>query len=1204
MGSVDSQYRGYNNTPLSSTLGHGKSFTPSRSEAVVHRYSEQSSFRPDFNSTRDRGRDITVESSLAVRPGQYEDDLQKQFVAIMKMVQAGLSCQNPSAEAHLAVECNFDYKKRMVTGGALHVAALYRNKEKSNLPADADGARLVNVLVKYFKADVHEDCHYLSYKKPSTSLALHLAAGRGNVEVIQALLDNRADIAAKTKIRLQSSKDYTENVTALHEAVHFAQDEAVKLLLRLGADTGLVDARNMHGQTCCHQVAKQGDAFTAKLLVEGKADIDICGCKRCASVEPHTRFGCKKKIPLIIAVQHGRFPRSKLHLFAKPHIDSILLVAGESPKAALEMLVDEKSSSESGSHVIHPVWQSVLKNIHAPNGEIQTESSEMMTLASNTTLTQGSNSLGGTDAFLEKFVDLFLIAPQAACELLNSSTVEPEVSETNRHGLPRRAKIYRGEDMRCWYCTDDKWLFDGEKETKQESFPEWHARFAIGMYGSNVSSTSGLGKRSWYDCCRGLLFGVTAKVESVVQDMHEGKSESVSSEELVSVNINVVGLPGVICPKVFYALTSTKRLDVFATLPVQAIVQCTWRAVGKWFYAISTFFRLMELLILILWVAYPDKLEVNGFFRRCTWSGAAAIVSRDVISELHEVTGYIKLQKFKWYITNCWNVADYAAVAMMYFLLFNTWEEFEVKNWSHVLCGILLFRWAMVIINFRPMNLLGKQISPLLNSMGPMTGIIFVTVMFFMCFLHAFMAIELTNPDKNQLSVFLGTFGLLLVGDGGGIETILTLGGVDSDGTVLTRALYVATVMIFCVILLNLFIAVHSEAYSTAHEKAEVIFLQDRADVCLKCLLRPCWPPTFLGYEVLPSCLHRLKRAKIWAHLVCAAIAALACGLLTLKSLHPIWPACIFLFSITVWETLVLQRPWDKEQSRVKGPVQDHFLWICSRADHDPSSIAPSESTQENTEASSKNKSNSSLTVVRQMTKDTARRLGRQVSSLRQSLSKDLKGWFGKEVAETRLQVEETRQELCRVSEKLEKLETSMSDLVKLLNPNAQAARPRTAPQELSTLRESGPVELGGTLELGSVRPGELAVQPHLYEGRSVTNLVAAIADDSEGKDELEQFLRGASLHEYLPMLKDKFRAVSIEDLFELEESDMQEAGFQKLERKRMQRALKKYSEEHLEARPDAPQRHASCPGDASRMSRDIPMPPPPPPPGPPPSVS
>merc|ERR1719221_706548 len=92
-------------------------------------------------------------------------------------------------------------------------------------------------------------------------------------------------------------------------------------------------------------------------------------------------------------------------------------------------------------------------------------------------------------------------------------------------------------------------------------------------------------------------------------------------------------------------------------------------------------------------------------------------------------------------------------------------------------------------------------------------------------------------------------FRLLLLGDGDGIDFVLDVDDVGYEygglqtGSPITRAFFMAAVLIFCILLLNLFIAVISQAYSKAFHDGANLHQQERAAICLNCMLQPHWPP-------------------------------------------------------------------------------------------------------------------------------------------------------------------------------------------------------------------------------------------------------------------------------------------------------------------------------------------------------------------------
>jgi ankyrin repeat protein len=101
----------------------------------------------------------------------------------------------------------------------------------------------------------------LEAKIPDTGLALINAANKGDFEVVEALLDNGADINARDE----------QNQTALHQAASRGQTPIVKLLLERGAD---VNAKNLFGQTPLLAPVYSGSLDTVRALLAAGADVD------------------------------------------------------------------------------------------------------------------------------------------------------------------------------------------------------------------------------------------------------------------------------------------------------------------------------------------------------------------------------------------------------------------------------------------------------------------------------------------------------------------------------------------------------------------------------------------------------------------------------------------------------------------------------------------------------------------------------------------------------------------------------------------------------------------------------------------------------------------------------------------------------------------------------------------------------------------
>jgi ankyrin repeat protein len=90
---------------------------------------------------------------------------------------------------------------------------------------------------------------------------LHLAAKSGQKDMVELLLENHADMAARD----------IYGHTALHDAAEAGQRDVVQLLLAKGAD---IEGRDGSGDTALHIAALEGQIDVVKLLLANKADVN------------------------------------------------------------------------------------------------------------------------------------------------------------------------------------------------------------------------------------------------------------------------------------------------------------------------------------------------------------------------------------------------------------------------------------------------------------------------------------------------------------------------------------------------------------------------------------------------------------------------------------------------------------------------------------------------------------------------------------------------------------------------------------------------------------------------------------------------------------------------------------------------------------------------------------------------------------------
>jgi ankyrin repeat protein len=97
---------------------------------------------------------------------------------------------------------------------------------------------------------------------------LLLAAGNGYDEIVQLLINNGADVNAKTKNTLTPYGSLTPLFAAANYKGHA---QTVRELLAAGADT---EARDMHGETPLMAAARRGEVEIVKTLISAGANIN------------------------------------------------------------------------------------------------------------------------------------------------------------------------------------------------------------------------------------------------------------------------------------------------------------------------------------------------------------------------------------------------------------------------------------------------------------------------------------------------------------------------------------------------------------------------------------------------------------------------------------------------------------------------------------------------------------------------------------------------------------------------------------------------------------------------------------------------------------------------------------------------------------------------------------------------------------------
>eukprot|EP00930_Biecheleria_cincta_P056252 TRINITY_DN42403_c0_g1_i1.p1 TRINITY_DN42403_c0_g1~~TRINITY_DN42403_c0_g1_i1.p1 ORF type:complete len:1122 (+),score=150.55 TRINITY_DN42403_c0_g1_i1:88-3453(+) len=799
----------------------------------------------------------------------------------------------------------FNYKGRPFIGTALHIAALSKGVE-----SELSGEQLLWMLVE-IGVDLTQECHYAS----GSCQAIHLAAGRGNRNIVKMLVASQCYVDAKTNY------NNAPHYTALHEACFFQQTEMVSELLKQRAS---VNATNNKGQTPLHIAAIQGMHNICQLLVEAGANI--------------TATDTQDTTPLVAAMESGRFLYNKLFHLTGRTLKDLYMVAQLSAMASSEMLRDRNNLEAD----LHDSWTRDLK----------TECIEKDGMST--------------------WIQLMAIAPKASEEVIQALTARPHVHNEAHHPLPKRASLPEGKLFLCDYQPFDYWACNADQELV---FPKWHKALCPGIDVSNQQVEKGSCKKALCSFVCGREFSTVVPVlesgdaGSSNQAGAHYKGSQTASRDLVPVEVRVLYLPGVLCPHVMHALATVKDQHIFGKISVQAIVEYTWTRIVRHPYYCRTYQRLIVVAVLFAWVLAQHDLTQT--LRRACWSILTAITYLEIFREICEAVGYWReLDRFAVYFRSGKNIFDYLSIGIGLTLCYATYSELKLEDWPILFSVLVMGRWLMLMWTCRAFNWAGPKIMPIMEaSMAPMTGILAVTGFCFLGFWHSFAALQLGHGGMENIEVLLASVRLLLLGDGDGIDAVLALYDGAKEGNAVTFVFLSVSVLVFCICVLNLFIAVHGEAYDEAQEKSFTSFLQQRVGVCLHAFLMPRWPP--------PRC-PRLQNPKLCS-LGVYLLTLVAWALLVFQtSYHPVFASAALVLGSLLAEALMMQLPWDGREEK------KHFLWICFRSDYDEKEFCPSDSVAETIEGR--------LGHLRKISHGMYRKLGNDVLELKKGFEEQSDG--------------------------------------------------------------------------------------------------------------------------------------------------------------------------------------------------------------------
>mmetsp|Transcript_24356 Transcript_24356/g.44085 ORF Transcript_24356/g.44085 Transcript_24356/m.44085 type:complete len:1162 (+) Transcript_24356:65-3550(+) len=815
---------------------------------------------------------------------------------LLKQQGQGSSCTLDLVFAREA-RFRFIHKQREVSGTALHVAALHR-----------DGADVLRKLLEQ-KAAADQEAHYMSSGNRASLQAIHLAATQGFTGHLKILLQFGANANAMTRIEGKGP-----NNTALHEVGLYPNLETAHFLISSKAD---VNAKNLKDHTPLHIAAKWGHVSLSKCLVNYGSDIQA--------------LDNRGKRPVAIAVHEGHFPFNKLFILMKISLTDLIIVAELCSSVAQEIMRD------AGTGRIDASWKEELQKEAEVNPAMATR--QLIQLAY-------INSGAAEDIF-----DIFTYAAQAQDDAYNP--------------IPKQCKIPEGEFMLSAYVPTAVWDWNVDEQAK----PPWQRKLCPGVVGAkwgkkNTRTRSGMSVRlrRIFCCCKrdrgdeSLRLSGTLSEKALKRIDHKidhsdhrrltasgtaaavGAALDPSSQEgtdMVPIKIRTLKLPGIMNPDILSILVFTSDNNSLLLKPSgQGIINYCWTHVARYHYFCYVFYQVLIIGILAYEVLEghyhtDDSVDLS---RRVTWSAICVFAHMELIYEIWEFLGmvcYLRLgMDYTMKVENWYNwICIGTLTAMVYISTFldKTPQEFPV-----LLSVLVLIRWLNLTWSCRAFMWAGQKILPIVKaSVSPQIGgIAAVTLFSLLGFLHCFLALELRSDAPDYWTVILGGVRLLLLGDGDGIDVALSVGGREEVGDQATLGFLALAVVTFCICVLNLFIAVHAEAYDKAQDEAYKSFMQERASICLQCILKPSWPPRWLENHRVP---HRLA---VYCTIVVVSLVVWFL-LLQVQDIPPAVPTVLLFLAMMVGDSILVQRPWDKSNA------DTYYLWMCYRENHDEQKLLP-----------------------------------------------------------------------------------------------------------------------------------------------------------------------------------------------------------------------------------------------------------------------
>lgn len=532
---------------------------------------------------------------------------------------------------------------------------------------------------------------------------------------------------------------------------------------------------------------------------------------------------------------------------------------------------------------------------------------------------------------VDDLVSLCEIAPRSLAHLLDLLSMRPSQTEAEkfRNPIPKHAEFqfkgfWKSDYTRTLYTTQNCWQKGGYPTRDSDEGHGDKFRYELDvthrkLEAADITARTPTGGevellRAAHSVVKGLVRRSMSK--------NERQSQSVRC-----VSMRMLHMPNVVNLDFIDALAHVSGKEdkkaLFSRIPVQALIDFIWNFHAVRYHNHDLCMLLMELSV-FLWLAIDQPEDELGMV--AAWSLAAAFSYRMLLKEIGELVGAIRhFGSVKYYFfdfANWWQVFMVAICLAYTHQLFHFSElKDKVALIDHqqydraLLAGASFIRWVKLMLSLSAYSFLGPQLGAITSSFWKIGGMTTVVTFYFLAFAHVFAALRIEQATTIY-KVALNSIKLLLTGDGDGINFALGLGGRDENGDLVTLLWLFAAIFVFIICVLNLFIAVHGEAYGEAAEIQTENFYCNRAKVCKQVMMAPSL-----------QCCCKIDPIKIYPFVILPGFGIWA-GLVHIPALEIRYVAAAQLCAFMIFSDMVLAKaPWEvvpDKSSKVYAASEDN----------------------------------------------------------------------------------------------------------------------------------------------------------------------------------------------------------------------------------------------------------------------------------------